>query len=124
MTTTATVFLSSLSFGAVLAVLYFFTTREVVGTLLLGIFAAGFAFVFSYLWVTRRRVPLDGDGTLQPADLAGERIGIYSVESPWPILLAFSCAGALIGVVLHPLLALFSGIAILSLIWRMVVESV
>ena len=125
MNVTARVFLTSMSFGFTVALVYWLTTRAVVGTFLLGMFGGGFAFVSGYLAVTRRRTPVDGDSTaLAPAELAGERIGIFSIESPWPILLALASTATLIGVVLHPFLGALAFAAMLWLIWQLVLESV
>lgn len=118
------VFLVAMAFGFGVALIYWATTREMVGTFLLGIFGAGLAWDSGYLLVTRGRTPVDGDTSLAPADLAGERIGVFSVESRWPILLALATAGTLIGAVLHSILGFFSFLAMLWLIWRMVLESV
>ncbi|MBV8355246.1 MAG: cytochrome c oxidase subunit 4, partial [Candidatus Eremiobacteraeota bacterium] len=59
-----------------------------------------------------------------PSALAGEQIGVFSVESPWPIVLALSTAGLLIGVVIHPMLAVFSAAAFFAIIWGLAKESV
>lgn len=120
---TTRMFVSSMTFGAVVAAIYGLTTRELVGVFLLGIFTLGFAWVSAYLIVSRRSTPLDGDGTLAPADLAGERIGIFTVESPWPVVLALASAGLLIGVFLHPALAVVAIGVLLWVVWMMVRES-
>jgi Cytochrome c oxidase subunit IV len=124
MTTALRVFLSSMAFGLGVAALYWLTTHENVGTILLGLFGAGFAFVAGYLFVIRGKARVDGDEQRAPAELAGETIGVFSLESPWPVILACCTAGLLIGVVLHPMLAFMALIALFVTLWQLVRESV
>ncbi len=124
MTIASRVFTSSMAFGLVIATLYLFTTHELVGTMLLGLFGVGFAFVSVYMFSVRKRTRLDGDEQRTPRELAGERIGVFSAESPWPVVLAACSAALLIGVVLHPMLAVFAGAGFLAALWQLVRESV
>jgi len=124
MNTAMRVFLSSTAFGLGIAALYWLTTHENVGTILLGLFGAGFAFVAGYVFVIRGQARVDGDEQRLPAELAGETIGVFSLESPWPILLACCTAGLLIGIVLHPMLAFLALIALCVTLWQLVRESV
>ncbi|MEA2688083.1 MAG: hypothetical protein QOD51_690 [Candidatus Eremiobacteraeota bacterium] len=124
MNTAMRVFTSSMAFGLGIAALYWFTTHENVGTILLGLFGAGFAFVAGYLLLIRGKARVDGDEQRAPAELAGETIGVFSLESPWPIMLACCTAGLLIGVVLHPMLAFVALIALFVTLWQLVRESV
>jgi hypothetical protein len=124
MTVTTRLFLSSMTFGLVVAALYWATTKEMVGTVLLGLFGGGFAFVAAYLITIRRKTRLDGDEERAPAELAGERIGVFSLESPWPVLLAVCTTALLIGVVLHPMLAVLAAIGFAVTLWQLVRESV
>lgn len=124
MTISLWMFVSSMTFGIVVAALYWLTTRENVGTVLLGLFGAGFAFVSGYVRVIRPKTRLDGDEQRAPAELAGETIGVFSLESPWPIVLACCSAGLLIGLVLHPMLAVVSLVALFVTLWQLVRESV
>jgi hypothetical protein len=117
-------FISSMTFGLVVAAIYWWTTRENVGTVLLGLFGAGFAFVAAYLISIRGKTRLDGDEERAPAELAGERIGVFSLESPWPVLLAVATTALLIGVVLHPGLALLGALAFFFTLWQLVRESI
>jgi Cytochrome c oxidase subunit IV len=121
---TIRLFVSSTSFGLVTAAIYWATTREYVGTVLLGLFGIGFGFVSAYLAKIRRKTRLDGDSDRAPAELAGERIGVFSLESPWPVLLAICTAALLIGIVLHPMLALLAAICFGATLWQLVRESV
>ncbi|HEY0614575.1 MAG TPA: cytochrome c oxidase subunit 4 [Candidatus Elarobacter sp.] len=124
MTVALRMFLSSMGFGLVVAAVYWTTTHENVGTILLGLFGAGFAFVAAYLMVIKPKTRLDGDEQRAPSELAGETIGVFSLESPWPIVLAVSTAALLVGIVLHPLLAVFAFPALCVTLWQLVRESV
>lgn len=124
MTIAARVFLSSMTFGLVVGLVYLFTTHELVGTMLLIIFGIGFAFVATYLYAVRGKTRLDGDEQRTPRELAGERIGVVSAESPWPVLLAVCSTGLLIGIVLHPMLAVAAGAGLVATLWQLVRESV
>jgi Cytochrome c oxidase subunit IV len=122
--TASAVFVSSMAFGIVVAAVYWLTTREDVGTILLGLFGAGFAFVSGYMVVIKPKTRLDGDEQRAPSELAGETIGVFSLESPWPIVLACATAGLLIGIVLHPMLAVFALALLCVTLWQLVRESV
>lgn len=124
MTISLWMFLSSMTFGLVVAAVYWLATRESVGTILLGLFGAGFGFVSAYITVIKPKTRLDGDEQRAPAELAGETIGVFSLESPWPVMLACCSAGLLIGIVLHPMLAAFSVVALFVTLWQLVRESV
>ena len=124
MTIATRVFFSSMSFGFIVAAAYWLSSREPVGTILLGLFGAGFLWIAGYLIALRPKAPLDGDLERVPADLAGEQIGVFSVESPWPIILALSTAGLLVGIVLHPMLAIIAATTFLAIIWALAKESV
>jgi hypothetical protein len=124
MTVATRVFLSSMATGLLIAAVYWLTAHEPVGTILLGLFGGGFAFVAGYLIVIRPKTRLDGDQERSPAELAGETIGVFSLESPWPVLLAICTAALLVGVVLHPMLAGLALVALFGTLWQLVRESV
>ena len=118
------IFISSMTFGILVAVAYWWDTREIVGTFLLGLFAVGFGFVVAFLLSIRSKTKLDGDEQRAPAELAGEEIAVVSAESPWPVVLAVCATCMVIGIVLHPMLAVFALAAFLVVIWQLVRESV
>jgi len=118
------VFLSSMTFGIVVAAAYWFDTYELVGTFLLGLFALGFAFVVAFLLSVRGKTRLEGDEQRPPSDYAGEQIAVVSAESPWPVMLAVCATCLVVGVVLHPMLAVFALAAFLFVLWQLVRESV
>ena len=124
MTIAIRVFVSSMTFGILVAVAYWWDTHEIIGTFLLGLFALGFAFVVAFLLSIKPKTRLDGDEQRAPAELAGEEIGVVSLESPWPVLLAVCATCMLVGIVLHPLLAVFALAAFLAVLWQLIRESV
>ncbi len=106
-------FVSSAVFGIVIAVIYWFSSRNSGGTILLGVMAAALAFAAGYMTIAERNARLIGDrGNATNADAAGERIGIFTSASPWPITVAFGAYLTLMGLVLLPALSAF-GLALL-----------
>ncbi len=98
-----TLFLSSMTFGIVVATIYGVTTHDVVGIVFLGLMAVALSIVALYIIVAEREANLAGDHTeAVPADSAGEEVGVYSTESYWPILAALGMACVVLGVVFVP----------------------
>lgn len=118
------VFISSMAFGIVVGLIYWFVSYEPVGTLMLGLFSAGLAFVSVYLFVSRKSADVDGDTQKAPSELAGEAVGVFSTESSWPILLALAIALLTLGIAIHPIIAFFDFPIICVLVWRLIVENV
>ena len=123
MTIALRTFLSSMTFGAIVGAVYWLLAREPVGSALLFLFAAGLFYVAAFLALARRRVSLSGDRDVPPSRLAGEEIGDFSLESPWPPILALASAALLVGIVLHPMLAAFALVAFFTILWQLVRES-
>lgn len=123
MTIAARTFLSSMCFGFAVALLYWSFAREPVGTVLLLLFGTGLMYVTAYLFMLTKKAALSGDVDLAPSDLAGEQIGVFQVESPWPIVLALGAAGLLVGIVMHPVLAVLATGLFFTILWLMVRES-
>jgi len=117
------VFALSMAFGLIVSTAYWFDTREAAGTILIGIMGVAFVWVISFLLATRKSTHYDGDEQRLPSDLAGEHIGVFAAESPWPIVLALASAALLIGVVLHPMLGVFAILALFIILWQLVRES-
>src|SRR5579864_817654 len=91
-------FLSSAVFGAVIAVVYWFSSREYAGTLLLGFMFFGLAFAVGYALLAERGADLAGDDPQRAnRESAGEDLGIVTKESAWPALLALSILWFFIG---------------------------
>ncbi|HEY1726819.1 MAG TPA: cytochrome c oxidase subunit 4 [Candidatus Baltobacteraceae bacterium] len=123
MTIALRVFALSMAFGLVVSAAYWFDTREAAGTILIGVMGLAFVWVISYLLGTRKSTHYDGDEQRLPSELAGEHIGIFAAESPWPIVLALASAALLIGIVLHPMLGVFAILAVFIIMWQLVRES-
>ncbi|MFY9738410.1 MAG: cytochrome c oxidase subunit 4 [Candidatus Cybelea sp.] len=106
MTTGRRLFVSSALFGVTIAVAYWFSSRDPAGTILLGLMATALFFAAGYMFVAEREAALVGDrASATNADVAGERVGLFTVASPWPILVAFGVFGMLLGLALYPPLA-------------------
>ena len=117
-------FISSTTFSASIAVVYWFSSHEYAGTLLLGVMTLALSFAAGYAVLAERESHLVGDDPkLTPVAAAGEDLGIVTKKSVWPILLAFSVLWSLIGLIWSDFM-LFTGIAALLLIlWRLGAES-
>ena len=115
---------SSATFSVFIAVIYWFSSHEYAGTLLLGLMTLALSFAAGYAVLAEREAHLAGDDPkLTPVAAAGEDLGIVTKKSVWPILLAFSVLWSLIGLIWSDFM-LFTGIAALLLIlWRLGAES-
>jgi hypothetical protein len=117
------IFGGSMLFGLVMAAAYWFDTKEALGTILFGMMGVGLLWVAGYMFATRRTTRFDGDEERAPSELAGESIGVFATESPWPIVLAFATMSFVVGTVLHPWLAFFALIGLFVIFWELVRES-
>ena len=115
---------SSAVFGAVISIIYWFASHEYAGTLLLGFMACALGFAAGYAMLFERKANLAGDEeNLRQKDAAGEDVGIFTKESAWPPLLAFSILWLFIGLFWSDFM-IFTGIAaILLCLWRLGAES-
>ncbi len=94
---------SSVAFAVVIASVYGITTRDIVGVIFLGGMALALIIVAVYILVAEREANLGGDhNDLVPADLAGEEMGVFSLESYWPILAAAGTVVFFFGLVFVP----------------------
>jgi len=117
-------FFSSATFGAVAAIVYWFSSREIIGTLMLGLMALGLSFAAGYALLAERNAHLSGDEeAVQHKETAGEILGLFTKESAWPILLAFAILALLVGVVWSPFVAAPGLGAMLLILWRLSAES-
>ena len=117
--------MSSATFGVVIATVYYFWSHgELAGTMLLGTMAIGLTFAAGYAIVAERDANLSGDRASDSSRAErGEDLGVFTTRSAWPILLAFCVLVVLIGALWIPFL-LFAGIAAMLLIlWRLGAES-
>ncbi len=125
MKTFVQLFISSAIFGVVIGVAYWFVAHEeATGTMLLGIMTAALTFTAGYAVIAERNANLDGDrqDMLAPA-AAGEDLGIFTIESAWPILVALSCVFMLTGLLWSPFVAAAGLVALLLCLWRLGAES-
>jgi len=111
-------------FGLAIAASYWFVSREDAGTVLLGFMFTALAFAAGYALLAERDANLAGDNPdVISENVAGEELGIFTTESPYPILIAMATLAVLTGVLWSPLLA-FAGLAgMLLCFWRLGAES-
>jgi hypothetical protein len=117
-------FLSSAAFGITIAVAYWLTSHEDVGTLMLGIMAFGLSFVAGYMIVAEREADLIGDrkdATVQSG--AGELVGTYTVTSPLPLGAALAVTFVALGTVLSPVVAVLGILAVLVFGALLIIQS-
>jgi len=117
-------FASSAVFGAVISIIYWFSSHEYAGTLLLGFMFCGLTFAAGYARVAERHADLAGDDPQRRhSESAGEDVGIVSKESAWPTALAFSILIFFIGLVWSDFLLIAGLVAMLLCLWRLGAES-
>lgn len=124
MKTFAGLFGSSAAFALAICIVYWFASHEYAGTLFLGFMCCALAFAAGYAMFFERDAHLAGDDSqLHQKEAAGEDVGIFTKETPWPVLLAFSILWLLLGIVWSDFM-IFTGLAaILLCIWRLAAES-
>lgn len=124
MKTFAGLFLSSAAFAASISIVYWFSSHDYAGTLMLGFMCIGLGFAAGYALLAEREARLAGDdGQLAQKEAAGEDVGIFTKESAWPPLLAFSILWLFIGLFWSDFM-IFTGLAaILLCLWRLGAES-
>ena len=112
-------FISSMVFAIVIAVLYGFTTHDVIGIVFLGIMALALAIVAVYITIAEREANLASDSRdTEPADVVGENMGRFTTESSLPILAALGTTAFLCALIAFPeyaLVSLFVGAVIAAL---------
>ena len=125
MRTFVAIFLISAAFGAAIAIAYFFLAHEEgAGTALLGFMAAALTFAALYAVVAERDADLPGDYPQETSDEAtGEDLGIFTTESPYPILIAICVLAIMTGMLWSPLLAIVALFGMLLCFWRLGAES-
>jgi hypothetical protein len=119
------IFLVSAAFGAATAIAYFFIAREEgAGTALLGFMGAALTFAALYAVVAERDADLPGDYPYEGSDrTSGEDLGIFTTESPYPILIALCTLALLTGMLWSPLLGIIGLAGLLLCFWRLGAES-
>jgi Cytochrome c oxidase subunit IV len=125
MRTFVAIFLISAAFGAAIAIAYFFLAHEEgAGTALLGIMGAALTFAALYAVFAERDADLEGDYPLKTnEEVAGEDLGIFTTETPYPFLIAVCVLAMLTGALWSPLLGAAGLVGLLLCFWRLGAES-
>ena len=124
MSTGLRLFNSSTAFAIVIAAAYWATSREVVGTFMLGVMAFALSFIAGYMIVAEREADLIGDKTEATiADGAGEALGTFTIRSPLPICAAFAVTCLGLGLVVSPTIAALALVATLAIGTFFIVQS-
>ncbi|MGD1067965.1 MAG: cytochrome c oxidase subunit 4 [Vulcanimicrobiaceae bacterium] len=98
-------FLSSALFATVIAVVYWYLSREPAGTILLAVMAFGLSFAAGYMILAERDADLVGDRKHAAIDEeTGVLVGTYSLHSPLPLWSALAITCTLLGLILSPAL--------------------
>lgn len=117
-------FLSSAAFALAICIVYWFASHEYAGTLFLGFMCCALSFAAGYAMIAERNAHLAGDDPqLQQKEAAGEDLGIFTKESAWPAVLAFSILWTFIGLVWSDFMIFTGFAAILLCLWRLAAES-
>lgn len=125
MRTFVAIFGISAAFGAGIAIAYFFFAHEEgAGTALLGIMGAALTFAALYAVFAERDADLEGDYPLKTnEEVAGEDLGIFTIETPYPFLIAVCVLTILTGMLWSPLLGIAGLVGIVLCFWRLGAES-
>ena len=124
MKTSRMIFVSSATFTATIALVYWFLTHEPVGTMMLGFMTAALIVVACYMFFAERDARLWGDNeNATMADAAGEHVGTYVTHSPIPFWIGVALTGILLGFVVAPAAAGLGLVALLILVGLMIVRS-
>lgn len=117
-------FASTALFALSICVIYWYSSHDRGGALLLGFMCVALAFAAGYAFITEKNAAFEGDDPhLQHEEAAGEDVTIVTKESPWPAVLAFSVLWMLVGLLWSDFM-LFTGLAaILLALWRLGAES-
>ena len=117
-------FLSSAGFGIAIASVYWLSSGDPTGTLLLGLMAAALLFAAGYVIFAEREARLSGDrASASNKDVAGESVGVFTTASTWPIVCAAGLCLMLLGLVTWSGFAWAGGCMFLSSFWQMIRET-
>jgi hypothetical protein len=117
-------FVSSAAFTAVLAVSYWFVSRDPAGTTLLGFMTAALLVIAGYMFFAERDAGLLADDEhATPAQARGEHAGTFVVHSPAPFWIGLSIFGIVLGLIVSPAAAGLGIVALLFLGALMIVRS-
>lgn len=115
---------STAVFAVSICIIYWFSSHDRGGALLLGFMCVALSFAAGYAFFTEKNAALEGDDRdLKHREAAGEDITIVTKESPWPLTLAISIVWFLVGLLWSDFM-LFTGLAAMLLcLWRLGAES-
>ena len=113
------------AFGLAIAVAYFFIAHEeATGTALLGFMTAALTFATLYAVLAERGAALEGDEPCADnEDVAGEDLGVFTISSPYPFLIAVCVLALMTGVLWSPVLGVAGLFGMLLCFWRLGAES-
>lgn len=124
MKTFISLFLSSGAFSGSISAVYWFSSRDITGTLFLGLMMLAFAWVAVYSKTAEAESDLAGDDPeTTHARRAGEDVGIVTKATPWSFLLAVCIVTALYGAVWSAFVVFLGLGGALLCLWRLGAES-
>lgn len=124
MKTFISLWLSSGTFALSIAIVYWFSSKDLTGTFFLGFMTLAFAWVAVYTKIADANSDLAGDDKeAVHAQRAGEDLGIVTKQTPWSILLAAAILMALLGAIWSDVLLLAGIAGALLCLWRLGGES-
>jgi len=96
-------FLSSMLFAVLIAGAYVIATHDYIGTVMLATMAVALITIAVWIVVAEREADLGGDHPERDAsDAVGENLGMFTLESYWPICGALATTLMTIGIVFLP----------------------
>ncbi len=118
-------FATAAAFGFAIAIAYWFVAHEeAAGTALLAIMGAALTFTATYALAAEREANLEGDNPNETNEqAAGDVLGVFTTQSPWPILIAFCTLALFVGVLWAPVLGAAGLVGMLLCFWRLGAES-
>jgi hypothetical protein len=106
-------FLSSMVFGFVIALIYGLSTHEPIGIFLLGLMGIGMLIIFGFLRMRERQFTLlSDDRDAFVSQEAGQTIETFASRSPWPFVIAVGVVLLLVPLIYVPAFSLV-GLAII-----------
>ncbi len=124
MTVGRRLFMSSAVFGVVIAVMYWYSAHDYDGTILLGLMAGALVFAAGYMFIAEREAHLIGDREdASNADAKSERLGVFTLATPWPIVGAFGAFVFLAGLAVFPFMSIGGAALLLFALFRLMRES-
>lgn len=113
------------SFGIAIAAVYWFVAREeAAGTALLASMAAALSFATAYAILAERDAKLEGDDPCASTEnAAGSALGVFTTESPYPILIAVCTLALFAGMLWSPFVAVVGLAGMIACLWRLGAES-